>query len=104
MRRVIDRKIYDTETAEEIAFIGNQLDRGNFQWEETYLYRTQKGTWFMAGSGGPASAWKRKCGDMWGGGEGILPCSSDIEVMELLELHGRSALIEQYFGDKLEEA
>jgi hypothetical protein len=57
MRRVIDRKIYDTETAEEIADVSAPCnDSGDFAYEETHLYRTKNGRWFIAGNGGGSTA------------------------------------------------
>src|SRR4051812_48422368 len=54
MRKVIDGKVYDTSTSEEICDIsGNISDRSNFHYDDTRLYRTGKGAFFIAGHGGP---------------------------------------------------
>jgi hypothetical protein len=105
MRRVIDRKIYDTETAEEIADVSAPCnDSGDFAYEETHLYRTKNGRWFIAGNGGPASRWRRFDGNgMWGSGQGLQPLDVH-EVVDLLERRGLSAMIEKHFADLLSEA
>ena len=59
MKRVIGGKIFNTETAEEICELPCHYYRSDFQWHETVLYRTKRGAYFLAGSGGPASRWAR---------------------------------------------
>lgn len=64
IRRVINGKVYDTGTATEVVVIVDQLGhRSDFEAERTALYRTQKGSWFLAGEGGGCSRWKRDMGD-----------------------------------------
>ena len=59
MRQVIGGKVYDTETADQLASADSSLTRTDFgHWEET-LYRTKKGGYFLAGGGGPATKWAR---------------------------------------------
>ena len=54
MKRVIDGKLYNTETAEEIAsFCSGQC--GDFNFYEAIMYRTKKGALFLYESGGPFS-------------------------------------------------
>ena len=73
MKKVIDGKIYNTETA---ILIAENKDRGfsksDFQWEETSLYKTKKGNVFLAGKGGPMSRWAESVGSNGRcGGHGI---------------------------------
>ena len=63
MLRIIDGKRYDTETANLICDISpNDFHYGDFRYESTHLYRTGKGTWFIAGEGGPLSRWAQPVG------------------------------------------
>lgn len=51
MKKTINKKRYDTETANEIAsFQDGSLSNSNYICET--LYRTQKGAWFLLGEGG----------------------------------------------------
>ena len=70
MKRIINGKIYNTDTATRI---GNHVhsNAGDFQYEDTDLYRTKKGAWFICGEGGPLSRWSRSAGNSTFGGSGI---------------------------------
>ena len=105
MKRIIDGKRYDTETAECLADISRCGDRGNFRWDDTYLYRTKNGRYFIAGEGNAASRWAHRYDDgMRGPGSGIAAIDAD-EARELLEgEHSKEAQValEKYFP--IEEA
>ncbi|MEX2492957.1 MAG: hypothetical protein WD425_14475 [Nitrospirales bacterium] len=57
MKRVIDSKVHNTQTATEICELPCHHYRGDFQYHDTTLYRTPKGAYFVAGEGGPMSMW-----------------------------------------------
>ena len=57
MKTVINKKIYNTETATLIAEWNNGMCSGDFQACEEALYRTKKGQYFVCGSGGPLSSY-----------------------------------------------
>jgi len=101
MKRIIDGKRYDTATAECVAYVGNDYNRGDFKRESTHLYRSNKGAWFVAGNGGPLSRWARMAGNMWTDGEGIEAVTPH-EARMLLEAHNETAEIERWF--EIEEA
>lgn len=72
MKRVIDGKIYNTETAEEICDLTCSAYPGDFQFHETTLYRTPKGAYFLAGKGGPLTRWAQPEGNSgYSGGSGL---------------------------------
>jgi hypothetical protein len=99
MRRIINGKTYDTNTAEEVCALECRYYPGDFQHHETSLYRTPRGGWFLSGHGGPSSMWSRSVGqNSWSGGEGIQPLSRD-EALAVLEGQGETDLIERYFGE-----
>ena len=58
-KQTIAGKVYDTETAEELASASAEMTRTDIgYWEET-LYRTPQRAYFLAGGGGPATKWAR---------------------------------------------
>jgi hypothetical protein len=97
MRKIIDGKIYDTNTAQKLCDIGNDEGQSQFTYDWTYLYRSPKGAFFIAGEGGPRSRWGERTSHGIGGGEG-LKLVTEAEARELFELHGDPDLYEQVFG------
>jgi hypothetical protein len=72
MKRILDGRIYDTETATRVCELPCSAPFGDFEWHETALYRSPRGTFFVAGRGGAASMWRQPCEDgWWSGGAGI---------------------------------
>jgi len=85
MKRIINGKLYDTETAHELCELESTAYVSDFEWHETYLYRTKKGAFFIAGVGNAASMWAEPCGQ--GGhtnGEG-LRVVDDSEARQYME-------------------
>jgi hypothetical protein len=104
LKRVFDRKIYDTETAEEIAFWSNGCNRSDFHFCEETLFRTPKGEFFLYGYGGSLSCYARSCGtNSWCGGESICPLTSE-QAIDWLERTQNVEALETLFLDQLEEA
>ena len=60
MKQVIDRKLYDTETAEQIAQHAPLTDRGDFHYLTETLYKLSDGEYFLHGEGGAATKWAEK--------------------------------------------
>ena len=56
--KVIDGFHYDTATAVKICNFQNGTPQKNSRYEETTLYRTPGGRFFLAGRGNPLSRWK----------------------------------------------
>jgi len=105
MKRIIDGKRYNTETAECVCDCSPRgFYRGDFRYEDTQLYRTPRGNWFLAGEGGPSSRWARAAGlNSWTGGSGIQPLDAD-EARSMLERYGSASDVEQYFGELIVDA
>ena len=93
MRTIINRKIYDTETAEKVA----HFDDTDTLTED--LYRTTKGVFFLHGQGGFAPT----IGVLLVKGERIRPMSVD-EVIDWLEERELLDELEALFPNELEEA
>lgn len=100
MRKIIAGKTYNTTTASMVCDIsGNCSDRGNFRYDDTQLYRTPNGRFFVAGHGGPLSRWAVSTGqNSWSGGSGIEAIDAD-EARELVERHGEPDVYADLFGE-----
>jgi len=97
MKAIINGKLYDTQTAEELA--GDSYGcSGDFErWDET-LYRTKSGSYFIAGSGGPKTKYMRVVGqNEWSGGHAIIPLSEE-EAKVWMEQHATADEYEAAFG------
>ena len=103
MKRIIDGKRYDTETAEKVAWVGSWsgISRSDNTYWDAGLYRTPRGRWFLAGHGGPASLFGQPVGNWTEGGSGIAPISEG-EALRYLEHAGNIEALEQFFA--IEEA
>ena len=76
MKKIINGRRYDTDTAKCMGGDYANCPRNDFNyWEET-LYRKNTGEFFLHGEGGPASKYATSVGlNSWGGGERIMPLS-----------------------------
>lgn len=103
MKKVIEGKVYNTETATKIA--NDSYGRGNdfSAWTET-LCKTKKGIYFLYGKGGPMSHYSVQLGNNnICGGSRLIPMSKE-EAYTWMEEHGIDAdIILGEFPD-LEEA
>lgn len=103
MKRVIEGKLYNTETAELIHEWSNNMGSRDFKHCEESLYRTTKGAWFLVGEGGPMSKYAEPVSGGMIGGSALTPLS-DREAQRWLEdrqaqcrrdygsLHGRGSV------------
>lgn len=102
MKQVIGGKLYDTTKAEEIGNYSNGLGTRDFRNVDETLYKTKQGRFFLAGEGGPMTKYSRPCGNMTGGGSGIIPLDA-AEARQWCEEHEIDAeTIAKYF--KVDEA
>lgn len=96
MKRVINGKIYNTETAIFIANDESSLSMSDYRYYDESLYKTKKGTFFLAGRGHAMTKWATHNGNSSGWGEGIellseneaLTWCEDISLeSEIINLH-----------------
>ena len=74
MKKVIDGKVYDTDTAQIIAEWSNAYGRSDFHFCEEQLLKTASGRYFIAGEGGAMSRYQEPAGNnSWTGGSDIEP-------------------------------
>lgn len=103
MKKVIEGKLYNTETAEELASWHNGCSYNDFNYCREVLYRTKKGNYFIYGEGGAMSKYSRFCGNnSWDGGDDIVPLTIE-EAKEWAETHCSADNYCEIFG-KPEEA
>lgn len=103
MKAIIDRKIYNTETAEVVHTDGQGYASDFHHWQET-LYRATNGTFFLYGIGGPMSKYAESTGqNSWSGGEKIIPLTEG-DAIEWLEDHDGVEALEKHFSGLLSEA
>ena len=99
MRKIIDGKSYNTETATELAHYESGESRRDFRYIWEALYRTRKGAYFVAGEGGPMTCYARSCSDNTTcGGEGIRVLT-EAEAKEWMERHGSADQYVAAFGE-----
>jgi hypothetical protein len=85
MKAIIEGKTYNTETADRICTLPCSAEgSGDFRYHDTDLYRTPKGTFFIAGVGGPMTMWARSVGNGTSGGSGVRLVSAD-EARKIME-------------------
>lgn len=75
MKKIINGKKYDTETAEKIGDWGNGCYPNDFRVYSETLYRKKTGEYFLHGSGGPLSKYGVAVGNGMGWGAIIQPLS-----------------------------
>lgn len=103
MKQVIEGKIYNTDTATEVASYcyGNP---GDFEYEAETLYLTGKGNWFLYGEGGAKSKYSVSTGqNWWSGSNSIMPLTAD-QTKKWLEEHKQTEALLLHFGAILEDA
>lgn len=103
MKRVIEKKLYNTATAEKIAEWNNGRGRADFNGIEETLYRTKKGAFFLKYWGGAATSYAEILGSHSSEGSGIKPLSNQ-ESLEWLENTGNDEIALNLFPDEIEEA
>ncbi len=101
MKRSIEGKVYNTETATEICDI-SRGHSGDFEHVNAELYVTKKGAFFIAGWGGASTRFAKSTSDGNGrvGSDGIIPLS-EREALEYCEEHAWDK-VEEFF--EVEEA
>ena len=103
MRAVINRKRYDTNTADKIADWSNGHNRSDFYFFEETLCRTKVGAWFIHGEGGALSAYATRTTNSSGWGEEITPLDES-EALQWCQDHGAVDVIDKYFGELVTDA
>ena len=103
MKKIIDGKMYNTETATELGCSSNSGDWRDFSHYCETLFRKRTGEFFLLGQGGPATKYAESVGqNQWSGGSRIMPMSWD-EARDWVEKNLTSAEYESIFGEVPED-
>ena len=103
MKKIIDGKVYNTETADSIGIYWNGYAQSDFHYEELTLYKTKKGNFFVAGESGPLGCFAKWVENGSTGGEGLFTLTRE-EALKWAERHLDPDDYVEYFSDLIEEA
>jgi len=101
MKKIINKKLYNTDVAEKLHTWNNGYENDFGHCEEA-LYRTRRGAYFLAGSGGPKSRYALTQGNITSGGSDIEVLSEPEAIAWLEENGGTPALLKYFSGEILE--
>lgn len=74
MKKIIDGKVFNTETATCVGEWSNGDYCNDFKWASEKLYKKKNGEFFLFGEGGPMSTYAESVGNnSWTGGLAINP-------------------------------
>lgn len=97
MKKIINGRRYDTDTAKAMAEDSYSYPSDFGHWCET-LYRKNTGEFFLHGQGGAASKYAETIGqNQWSGGEKIIPLTVE-SAQKWAEEHLGAAEYEEIFG------
>lgn len=103
MKKIINQKRYDTETAKSCGSWGNDYSKRDFQWCEETLYQKKTGEFFLYGEGGPMSKYAERVGNSgWSSGERLMPLTYD-EARQWAEEKLSVDEYEEIFGEVTED-
>jgi hypothetical protein len=88
MKKVVDGKRYDTETATKVGYWDNGLPISDFGNVDETLYRTKNGAYFLFGRGGALTSYSVQVGNNGRGAGRDIIAMTPQEALEWLEHHG----------------
>lgn len=77
MKRIINKKLYDTDTAKAVAYYSNKYGYGNPYHISETLYRKRTGEFFLYGFGGCMTEYSEFEDGIWWSGENIFPLTKE---------------------------
>lgn len=78
MKKVIEGKLYNTDTAVLLGKYANDYGKTEFNYVRESLYRTKSRSYFIHGEGGSLTKYALSCGNnTWRGGEKIIPMTRE---------------------------
>lgn len=103
MKKIINQKRYDTDTAKEMGSWENNYLMNDFHWFRETLYQKKTGEFFVHGQGNAASRYAERVGASgWTGSEKLVPMTWD-EAREWAEEHLEADEYETIFGEVAED-
>ena len=102
MKKIINQKRYDTDTAKKLG-TREYSHPGDFNWTSETLYQKRTGEFFLHGEGGAASKYAEAVGqNSWSGGERIMPLSFE-DARKWAEENLEADEYEAIFGEVSED-
>ena len=98
MKKIINGRMYNTDTAELMGEWYNGLSRTDFWYCEEKLYLKKTGEYFLYGRGGARSRWSEWVCNCVGEGEGIIPLTITM-AKEWAECNLSADEYEEIFGE-----
>ena len=100
MKRIINGKRFDTAApgTMQVATYSDGSTR-DFRHVREAIYRTIRGTWFLAGCGGPMSAYAE-----YNPSDRSSSGGTADQAREWLENHNETEALEHWFGKEIEDA
>lgn len=103
MKKIINGKSYDTETAKAVGEWSNNGSWRDFSHMEETLYRKKTGEYFLYGEGGPMTKYAESAGqNSWSSGSKIIPLSHE-NARQWAEEHLDADEYEAIFGEVEED-
>ncbi len=98
MKKIINGKKYDTETATKIESWDNGLGYNDFNNLSEDLYQKKTGEFFLHGEGGANTKYSKSSRNSSWGSSDIVPLSLN-EAKDWFEEHGDADKYEEIFGE-----
>lgn len=103
MKKIIDGKLYNTETAKKVANWSDGMSFRDFSHVEETLYQKRTGEFFLFGEGGPMTKYAVSAGqNSWSGGSKIVPLTWE-SAREWAEDHLGADEYQEIFGEIAED-
>jgi hypothetical protein len=101
MKKIIEGKLYNTETAKKVAEYNNGYYPNDFNFMNEELYQKKTGEFFLYGEGGALSKYATSSGNSSGWGWQIIPMTEN-KAMQWVEKHADADSYIEIFGEPKE--
>lgn len=102
MKKIINGKVYNTESAKAVGGYTSNSTTSDFDYFEETLFLKKTGEFFLHGEGNATSKYGEKHGDSWGYGQMIIPLSWE-KAREWSEKRLSADNYEKIFGEVEED-
>lgn len=103
MKKIINNKVYDTETAKMLGRMDNGCGYNDLNWVCESLFRKKTGEFFLLGEGGARTRYASSVGDnSWSSGSAIIPIGEE-RAREWAEHYLKADEYENIFGKVSED-
>lgn len=103
MKKIIDGRLYNTETAKLVGDCDLDVAANDFSWYGEELYRKKTGEYFIFGEGNAASRYAEHAYGMWQAGKAIIPLTFE-QARDWAEEHLTADEYAAEFGEPDEDA